>query len=119
VPVPIWGGGTSEVALRRAARHLDGWASEIQSAREVEMLLGRLERYRAEAGRASGSFGTCVTARDVYDLEGYRALAALGVSYLITVPWALYGLAEDDVEKKCDAIRRFADEVLAPLGSPG
>ena len=116
VEVPIWGGGTSEVALRRAGRHFDGWASEIQSAEEVERILATLGRHREEAGRADRPFGSCVTAKDVYDLEGYRRLAGLGVSYLITVPWALYGLAEDDVGKKCDAIRRFADEVIGPLG---
>lgn len=116
-PIPIWGGGTSEVALRRAATHFDGWASEIQSADQVEQLLGLLERYREEAGRGHLPFGSCVTAKDVYDLDGYRSLAELGVSYLITVPWALYRMIEDDVDKKCDAIRRFADEVIEPLQS--
>jgi len=42
-------------------------------------------------------------------------LASLGVQYLITVPWALDGVVSDDVERKCDAIRCFAEEVIAPL----
>ena len=116
-PVPIWGGGTSDLALRRAACHFDGWASEIQSAEQVRALLETLGRYREEAGRGDLPFGSCVTAKDVYDLEGYRRLSELGVSYLITVPWALYRMTEDDVDKKCDAIRRFADEVIGPLGA--
>jgi probable F420-dependent oxidoreductase len=116
-PVPVWGGGTSDVALRRAATCFDGWASEIQSAGQVESLLATLNRYRQEAGRDHLPFGSCVTAKDVYDLDGYRSLSDLGVSYLITVPWALYRIAENDVDLKCEAIRRFADEVLAPLGA--
>ena len=114
-PVPIWGGGTSEIALQRAARHFDGWVSEIQTAEEVEGIFETLTRNRERAGRAHLPFGSCVTAKDVGDLDGYRALAALGVGYLITVPWALYGVASDDVERKCDAVRRFSDEVIAPL----
>jgi len=114
-PVPIWGGGTSEPALRRAATRLDGWVSEIQTAAEVETALERLAKHREQAGRAHLPFGSCVTAIDVADLEGYRALASLGVQYLITVPWAVYGVASDDVERKCKAIRRFAEEVIAPL----
>lgn len=115
VPVPIWGGGTSEVALRRAATHFDGWASEMQSAGEVETFLGRLAEYRREAGRDHLPFGSCVTATDVHDLDGYRALEALGVSYLVTVPWALEGRFEDDLDFKCDSIRRFSEAVIAPL----
>jgi len=34
--VLIWGGRTSDVALRRAAAHFDGWASEVQRADEIE-----------------------------------------------------------------------------------
>lgn len=114
-PVPIWGGGTSELALRRAATQLDGWVSEIQTAEEVERRLETLTRHREQAGRAHLPFGSCVTAKDVGNLEGYRALASLGVQYLITVPWALDGVVSDDVERKCDAIRCFAEEVIAPL----
>ena len=36
----------------------------------------------------------------------------LGVTQLITVPWLLYGVSDDDVEKKCDSIRRFSDEFI-------
>jgi probable F420-dependent oxidoreductase len=118
-PVPIWGGGTSDLALRRCARHFDGWASEIQSAAEVGTILGQLDRERAEAGRDHLPFGSCVTAKDVDDFEGYRRLDELGVSYLVTQPWALYGTAGDEVEEKCDAIRRFADEVIVPLARSG
>ena len=114
---PIWGGGTSDLALRRCARHFDGWASEIQSTSEIEAILGQLDRERAKAGRDHLPFGSCVTARDVGDLDGYRQLDTLGITYLVTQPWALYGAAGDDVGGKCDAIRRFADEVIAPLAA--
>jgi probable F420-dependent oxidoreductase len=54
--VPIWVGGGSDAALRRAARHGDGWisafASERKFARQVQALRGVL----AEEGRATAPF---------------------------------------------------------------
>ena len=72
-PVPIWGGGTSEPALRRAAMQLDGWVSEIQTAREVEAMFETPARHRERAGRAHLPFGSGVTAKDVGDLDSDRA----------------------------------------------
>ena len=114
-PIPIWGGGTSEIALRRAAHHFDGWTSEIQTGAQVMDFIERLDALRSEAGRADLPFGSCVATRDVYTLEGYRALAAAGVSYFISVPWALYGRLDADLDTKRDAIKRFADEVIGAL----
>jgi hypothetical protein len=39
-------------------------------------------------------------------------MADVGVTQLITVPWLLYGMTDDDVGKKCDAIKRFGDEFI-------
>jgi len=114
-PVPIYGGGVSEPALRRAARLCDGWASEVQTTPEVESIVGRLERYRADSERAGQPFGLCCALRDASDLEAYRHMAALGVTELITVPWLFYGADVDSCASKCDGIKRFGDEVIARL----
>ena len=49
VPVPIYGGGVSDAALRRAATICDGWASEIQTRDELDEILARLQAYRADS----------------------------------------------------------------------
>jgi probable F420-dependent oxidoreductase len=59
--LPIWVGGTSDAALRRAARHGDGWicafASERKFARLVEVLCGFLaEEQRPVDGFTFGTF---------------------------------------------------------------
>lgn len=111
--VPIYGGGVSDAALRRAATLCDGWASEIQTRNELDVILGRLRDYRESSSRAGEPFGICAALRDVVDLDGYRAMEERGVTELITVPWLFYGDQGQSCEAKCDGIRRFGDEVLA------
>ncbi len=111
-PVPIWGGGTSEAALRRAATLLDGWVSEINTRDEIRTIAGKLHAWRAESERAEQPFGICAALRDGFTAEHYREMADVGVTQLITVPWLISGMTDDDVEKKCDTIRRFADEFI-------
>jgi probable F420-dependent oxidoreductase len=111
--VPIYGGGVSDAALRRAATLCDGWASEIQTRNELDVILGRLRDYRKSSSRAGEPFGVCAALRDVVDLDGYRAMEERGVTELITVPWLFYGDQEQSCQAKCDGIRRFGDEVLA------
>jgi len=113
--LPIYGGGVSNAALRRAAILCDGWASEIQTCEELDVILERLRGYRAESDRADQTFGVCAALRDVFDLDGYRAMAERGVTELITVPWLFYGDASQTGAQKCDGIRRFADEVISQI----
>jgi hypothetical protein len=111
-PVPIWGGGTSDPALRRAATTLDGWVSEINTRDEIRQIAGKLADWRAGSERAGLPFGICAALRDGFTLDHYREMTDLGVTQIVTVPWLLQGMVEDDVDKKCDAIRRFADEYI-------
>jgi hypothetical protein len=53
--------------------------------------------------------------RDAIHLDEFRNLRDLGVTHLNVVPWLLQGMTEDDVEKKCDGIRRFGDEIISRL----
>ena len=113
--IPIYGGGVSEVALRRAATMCDGWASEIQTSSEVEEISARLQRYREGSDLAGEAFGMCVASKDAHDLPGYRRMAELGVTELITVPWLFYGAEESSCSEKCDGIRRFGEDVISNL----
>jgi alkanesulfonate monooxygenase SsuD/methylene tetrahydromethanopterin reductase-like flavin-dependent oxidoreductase (luciferase family) len=48
---PLWVGGTSPAALRRAARFGDGWLSGLQTPAEFEASVGRLRQLAEEKGR--------------------------------------------------------------------
>jgi len=113
-PVPIWGGGLSEPALRRAARVCDGWLSEVNSEAEIREVIARLRVLRADSERRDRPFSVCAALSDVIDIDGYRRMASLGVTQLITVPWLFYGPPRS-LSDKLDGLHRFADEVLSKL----
>lgn len=114
-PVPIFVGGFSKPALRRAARVGDGWISDLHTRAELAELIGEVKRLRAEAGRGDDPFTVLVSCSDAWDLDGYRVLEDLGATHVVTLPWVFYGAAEDDLPAKLDGLRRFADDVVQKL----
>jgi alkanesulfonate monooxygenase SsuD/methylene tetrahydromethanopterin reductase-like flavin-dependent oxidoreductase (luciferase family) len=53
LPVPpVWVGGTSEAALRRAVRFGDGWLSGLQTPAELEASSNRLRQLAEDEGRS-------------------------------------------------------------------
>jgi probable F420-dependent oxidoreductase len=111
-PVPVYVGGVSEAALRRAARH-DGWVSDLHTIEELGAIRARIERYREEYGRAHLPFAVFGSAKDAWDLDGYRRVHDAGVTHLVTMPWYFYAGGDADLAGKVDGIRRFAEDVIA------
>ena len=110
--IPIIVGGLSEPALRRAARVGDGWTSDIHSTDELREISDTLKGYRQEYGRADQPFEIFAAANDAFDVDGYRRLEEVGVTHLLTMPWALYGATGDSLTEKTDALKRFGDEII-------
>jgi probable F420-dependent oxidoreductase len=113
-PIPIYGGGLSEPALRRSAR-LDGWISDIHPAEELRRIAATLRRYREEAGREDAPFALVAACSDAFDADGIRRLGDAGVTHFATAPWLLYGASWDSLQGKVDGMRRFADQVIAKV----
>ncbi|MGI8664289.1 MAG: TIGR03619 family F420-dependent LLM class oxidoreductase [Acidimicrobiales bacterium] len=109
---PIYVGGLSEVALRRAARN-DGWISDLHTTAELAAFRGRLDALRADCGRSAEPFAMVGSCTDAYDLDGYRRLEEAGVTHLLTLPWIFYGGYTDDLQQRVDGIKRFADDIIA------
>jgi alkanesulfonate monooxygenase SsuD/methylene tetrahydromethanopterin reductase-like flavin-dependent oxidoreductase (luciferase family) len=64
-PVPIWCGGHSGPAMRRAARLCDGWIGNAYPMDECKHYVGELRAARDAAGRGDGPFEILL---GVYDL---------------------------------------------------
>lgn len=116
-PVPIWVGGHSEPALRRAARAGDGWISVNVTTDQIREAVEALRRYRDELGRSGEPFAISVMAIDAFDLDGYRRLEDLGVTHAQCVPWFMYGGDPEALQAKRDAMLRFGEEVIARYDS--
>jgi len=114
-PIPFWGGGTSEIALTRAATLFDGWLSEVQDTDELPGFIETLRSRRADSPKSNEPFAINASIRDAYTLDHFRRLRDLGVTHVNVVPWLLQRMMEDNVEKKCGGIRRFGDEIIAKL----
>ncbi len=104
---PIWTGGTSPPALRRAARLADGWHGVRQSPDDVARVVARIAELRSAAGNSIDGFTISLRAGlDVTDatLDGagrtplrgspeqiaadLEAYAQAGLDYLVVEPRA-------------------------------
>jgi len=117
-PIPIYVGGFSPPALRRAATRAEGWISDLHSTAELSELIPRVLGLRADSDRAVDPFEILVTCNDAYDLDGYRRISDLGATHFTTMPWLLYGADTDNLQGKLDGIARFGDEIIARMEKP-
>lgn len=112
VPVPVYVGGHSDAGLRRAARLADGWISVNTGTPQLRDAIARLTELRVEYGRENEPFEIDAAPTDVSDVDGYRALADLGVTRVRVAPWRIYDVDPSDPRARLDAVRRFADDAI-------
>jgi len=111
--IPLWIGGISDAAHRRAARLGDGWLTDLQPAAEIVASIGRIRALRREYGRDALPFDVMATPMDAFGADAYRRLEEQGVTHILMQPWQIYFPGTQELEKKKESIRRFADEVIA------
>ena len=113
--VPIWVGGISDAALRRAARLGDGWLSDWQSSADIVACIDKIRTFRAELGKSMDGFSVMASPNDAFTPDAWRALADAGVTHLLTQPWDWRKAQALDQAGKCDAIRVFGEKVIARM----
>jgi probable F420-dependent oxidoreductase len=110
--VPVFIGGMSDAALRRAARN-DGWISDLHTTEELTQFCATLHRYRQELGREGEPFTVVAACSDAVGVDGYKRLEEVGVTCLMTLPWIFTHGFTDDLAERIEGTKRFADEVVS------
>lgn len=111
-PVPIYTGGNSAAALRRAARLADGWIGAGHTPEAVPALLAELGRLRREAGRAHRPFENVVAVAAQPEVDTFRRLADLGMSVTIRYPFKLTLAERSTLAEKKRHMDQFAETIM-------
>jgi hypothetical protein len=104
--VPIFVGGLSDVALRRAARH-DGWIGDMISTDRALAAATRLRELRAESGLSMDDFTILTPLVDAMSIADYEQAEAGGITHVLTMPWMFYSGPDATLAEKIDDMTKF------------
>jgi probable F420-dependent oxidoreductase len=107
-PIPVLVGGTSDAALRRAAR-ADGWIGVNHAEAELLPILDRIARARDAAGTGGRPFAVVVSRPADFDAPMARRYADAGVTAIVNPPTT----PRLDAGAPVDAHRALMEDFLA------
>jgi probable F420-dependent oxidoreductase len=105
-PPPIWVGGLSRAALRRAATRADGWIGTGQTPEEAVRIVSELRRLRADGPRAGRPFEAIVPLAVPADRDLLRRLSDAGVTATTAWPFPYTIGPRTTLAQKRDAMLR-------------
>lgn len=112
-PVPIYVGGASEPALRRAARN-DGWLGAGNDPAELPAIVDRFRALRREYGREHEDFDVVAALATPPDVDTFKRMEDAGVTGIVSYP-LLYTLGPDSsLERKRAALEQYAEVFVRP-----
>lgn len=121
--IPIYVGGSSKPALKRAARYGDGWIGIVHTIDETRGMMAELSAMRRELGRDREPFDVMLHCPDAVTVDDVRRLEDLGVTDLQVAPWTLPSVLgelgvssmalQPPLAVKQEAIKRYAGDVIA------
>jgi probable F420-dependent oxidoreductase len=119
---PVWVGGSSPVAIRRAATRGEGWLPQGTPKKDMPSSIEILRRHREQAGR-SGSFtvgaiaGPCYVGEPSWDCgPAIKGAPERIASFLrdyreMGVHQVQVRMKSRDLGEQCDQLRAFGDQV--------
>lgn len=109
-PIPIYVGGLSDIALRRAARH-DGWIGDLITTDRAIEAVGRLRELRSENGLSLDGFTILTPLTDAVTIADYQRAEDAGITGIITMPWMFHAGPNAGLPDKIDGMRRFRKDL--------
>jgi hypothetical protein len=109
-PIPIYVGGLSDIALRRAAKH-DGWIGDLISTDQALIRVEKLCEMRAAQGLSMDDFVVITPLTDAFTPEHYARAEAGGITGIITMPWMFYAGPQASLSEKIDGMKRFRNDL--------
>ena len=125
-PIPLWGGGASPPALRRAAR-LDGWFGVPSAKEQIFPFIEKLREERRAAGLSWDGYEVSISLAEPQTAENTAELEEMGVGSLCVIapwvpsPWGSSSWYDEKadpgkLDSKQVAMERFADAVIHKFG---
>ena len=108
--IPIYVGGLSGIALRRAARN-DGWIGDLISTDRAIASVQRLREIRAQSGLSMDGFEVLTPLTDAFVPEHYERAETGGITGIITMPWMFYTGPDATLSEKIDGMKRFRKDL--------
>ena len=108
-PIPIYAGGLSDIALRRAARN-DGWIGDLIGLDQAIATVDRIREVRAAAGLGMDGFTVITPLMDAFTPAHFERAAAAGIDAVLTMPWMFYAGPTASLAEKIDGLRRYRED---------
>jgi probable F420-dependent oxidoreductase len=108
--IPIYVGGLSDIALRRAARN-DGWIGDLISTDRAIASVERLREIRGESGLSMNGYEILTPLTDAFTPEHYERAETAGITGIITMPWMFYAGPDATLSEKIDGMKRFRKDL--------
>jgi probable F420-dependent oxidoreductase len=108
--IPVYAGGLSDIALRRAAG-LDGWIGDLISLDQAIERLDKVRALRAGKGLTMDGFTVLTPLNDAFLPEHYERAEAAGITGILTMPWVFYSGPDASTADKIEGMRRFRKDL--------
>jgi hypothetical protein len=108
--IPIYVGGLSEIALRRAARY-DGWIGDLINTDQAIAAANRIRQLRSEKGLQMQDFTILTPLTDAFTPAHYQRAEDAGITGILTMPWMFYSGPDATLSQKVDSMKRFRKDL--------